>query len=243
MLTAAGELDMKKKLILCLVAVASVALLASGATGADVFFSNIGGVGQGVVPMGNIYMTGYAMIEGTSVPLYIWATDDQDYDTTIGMNVLSSNSAAVALIGGEVANPEIFSEALGAPIDNRWQDASVGNVAADQISNMNAARVTSGTGVLGANDGTMAPFKNLDTLYDIDAGAFLLATVTMTTSTELSFGSTLTINQEGTALFVNAGVQVFPDFIPVILGVPEPSTFVLVAFGLIAMLGYGLKRY
>ena len=70
-----------------------------------------------------------------------------------------------------------------------------------------------------------------------------VGTVTMTTSGAQGDNSDLSISQEGTALFVNAGQQVFPDFMPVnVANVPEPSTLVLVAFGLIAMLGYGLKR-
>ena len=37
---------------------------------------------------------------------------------------------------------------------------------------------------------------------------------------------------------------IFPDFgtATVNIGVPEPSTFVLVAFGLIALVGCGLRR-
>jgi hypothetical protein len=229
---------MRERLSLGLVAMVCVALLAVSAMGGSVFFSTALGVGEGAAPTALVNVA-----TSSNLTLGIWASDDQDYDTTIGMNVLTADSAAVALVAAAVTNPEIFSEALGAPVDNRWQDASVGDVTADQVSNMNAARVTAGTGVLGSNDGTVAPFKNRDILYDMDAGAFLLGTVTMVTSTEVGFESTLSINQEGTALFVNAGAQVFPDFMPVnVANVPEPSTLVLVAFGLIAMIGYGLKR-
>jgi hypothetical protein len=147
-----------------------------------------------------------------------------------------------------VMNPELIWEVLGAPSGgNRWQDASVGDVTAGQVSNMNAAHVTAGTGILGANDGTVPPLGVMDPLLDPAAtatGAFLLGTVTMVTGAE-GTSSALSVNQEGTALFVNAGDQVFPDFTGMtinVAGIPEPSTLVLVAFGLIAMLGYGLKR-
>jgi hypothetical protein len=231
---------MKERLSLGLVAMLCVAFLASGAMGAGVYFSEALGVGEGAVPAQSV-----EVLPNTTLTLGIWSTADQDYDTTIGMNVVSADPVAVALGAGEVLNPELIWEVLGAPSGGfRWQDASVGNVAADQVSNMNAAHVTAGTGILGANDGTVPPLGVKDPLLDLDAGAFLLGTVTMTTSTEPGFSSELTINQEGTALFVNAGDQVFPDFagMTVTVGVPEPSTLVLVAFGLIAMIGYGLKR-
>ena len=234
---------MKKNLSLGLVAIACVVFLASGAMAGNVFFSTVGEVGGGVA-LGNPTVT---VASGDPVTLYIWATADQDYDTTIGMNVVSADSAAVALGGGEVSNPDIYSNALGAPVDTRWQDASVGEVTAGQVSNMNAARVTAGTGVLGANNGTVAPFQNLDELFDVDAGAFMLGMVNATATGADGASSVMSINQEGTALFVNAGAQVFPDFGTATINVgiaeiPEPSTLVLVAFGLIAMIGYGLKR-
>jgi hypothetical protein len=231
---------MKERLSLGLVAMVCVALLAGSAMGGSVFFSQVTGVGHGAAPETSVIVR-----PNTTLTLGIWSTDDQDYDTTIGMNVLSADSAAVALIGGEVLNPEIVSQLAGTRIDDRWQDASIGDTTAGMISNMNAARVTSGMGVIDANSGDVAPFLNLDELYDVDAGAFLLGTVTVTTSGTAGDNSDLTINQVGTALFVNAGAQVFPDFTPVnvsVTGIPEPSTLVLVAFGLIAMLGYGLKR-
>ena len=236
---------MKKNLSLGLVAIACVVFLASGAMGAEVFLSAATEVGEGAAPMASD--GAYEADPNAELTLGIWSTNDQDYDTTIGMNVVSGDPAAVALGSGEVMNPELDWEVLGAPSGgNRWQDASVGDVTAGQVSNMNAAHVTAGTGILGANDGTVPPLGVMDPLLDPDAtatGAFLLGTVTMTTSTEPGFVSELTINQEGTALFVNAGDQVFPNFIPVnVANVPEPSTLVLVAFGLIAMLGYGLKR-
>ena len=228
---------MKEELSLSLVTVAWVALLASGAMGASVFFSTVGEVGQGVSP-GNPHLY---IPPGSTATVYIWATDDQDYDTTIGMNVVSSSPAYAALRGGEVLNPELFSEALGAPFGTRWQDVSVGNVTAGQVSNMNAARDTSGSGVLSSNDGTVPPFENRDLLYDIDAGAFLLASVTLTVAGDFrACPSILSINQEGTALFVNDGEQIFPEFGTALVNMcPEPSTLVLIAFGLIAMIGYG----
>ena len=62
---------------------------------------------------------------------------------------------------------------------------------------MNAARDISGTGILGANNGTVPPLMNLDPLYDIDAGAFLLASVPMTVNVVgLCETSTLSINQD-----------------------------------------------
>jgi hypothetical protein len=214
---------MRKKLSLDLVAVACVALLASGAMGAQVFFSTATEVGQGAAPAGNIWAG-----LGETLTLGIWSTDDQDYDTSIGMNVLSSDAAAVALSGAEVANPELIWEVLGSPSGGfRWQDATVGEVTADQISAMNAAHVTLGTGILGVNNGTVPPLGVLDPLFDPAAtatGAFLLGTVTMTTSTEKGFESVLTINQEGTALFVNAGEGVNVDFIPVkATSTPSPA--------------------
>jgi len=232
---------MKEKLSLGLVAVVCVAFLASGAMAGSVFFSEALDVGQGAAPTDAL-----TVAPGAALTLGIWSSADQDYDTTIGMNVVSSDAGAAALGGAELANPDIISVALGAPVDTRWQDATVGEVTAGQVSNMNAARVTSGTGILGANDGTQGVFKNQDPLLDSAAGAFMLGTVTLTAGAEGS-SSVLSINQEGTALFVNAGAQVEPDFMPLTLSVgtasvPEPSTLVLAAFGLMAMLGYGLKR-
>jgi hypothetical protein len=231
---------MKENLSLGLVAVACVALLGSGAMGASVFFSTVGEVGQGVSPDNpHLYIP-----PGSTATVYIWATDDQDYDTTIGMNVVSSSPTYAALRGGEVLNAEIFSEALGAPFGTRWQDVSVGNVTAGQVSNMNTARGTGGSGVLGSNDGTVPPFENRDLLYDVDAGAFLLASVTVTIAGDLrACPSILSINQEGTAMFVNDGQQIFPHFGTALVNMcPEPSTLVLVAFGLSAMIGYGRRR-
>ena len=144
--------------------------------------------------------------------MYIWATDDQDYDTSIGMNVVSSHPDRAKLIGAEVYNSDIFSMALGAPVDVRWADVSVGDITPGQISNMNASRDTSGTGILAANNGTVPLFRNLDPLYDVQAGAFLLGSVVVEDVGVPATWSTLTINQEGTALFVNNGEQVFPDF-------------------------------
>ena len=120
---------MQQKLILCLVAVACVALLASGAMGGSVFFSVALGVGEGAAPTDHVWVS-----SGTTLTLGIWVSDDQDYDTTIGMNIVSDNPAAVALMGADVSNPEIFSNALGAPVDTRWQDASVGDVTPGQVS-------------------------------------------------------------------------------------------------------------
>ena len=236
---------MKKKLSLGLVAVASVVFLASGAMGGSVFFSTVGVVGGGVQLTGPKQLL-LDVQSGDPWTLYIWATADQDYDTTIGMNVVSDDPASVALSGAEVMNPELIWEVLGAPSGGfRWQDASVGNVSADQVSNMNAAHVTAGTGILVANDGTVPPLGVKDPLLDLDAGAFLLGSVSFDAVGAEGTSSTLSINQEGTALFVNAGEQVFPEFgtATINIGViPEPSTLVLVAFGLIAMIGYGLKR-
>ena len=231
---------MKEQLNSGLVAVACVALLAHGAMGASVFFSTIGEVGQGVHPDNpHLYIP-----PGSTATVYIWATDDQDYDTTIGMNVVSSSPTYAALQRGEVLNPEIFSEAIGLPRGTRWQDVFVGNVTAGQVSNMNAARGTRGSGVLGSNDGTVPPFENRDLLYDVDAGAFLLASVTVTIAGDLrACPSILSINQEGTAMFVNDGQQIFPHFGTALVNMcPEPSTLVLVAFGLSAMIGYGRRR-
>jgi hypothetical protein len=216
---------MKEQLSSGLVAVACVALLAHGAMGASVFFSTIGEVGQGVHP-DNPHLH---IPPGSTATVYIWATDDQDYDTTIGMNVVSSSPTYAALQGGEVLNPEIFSEALDASLGTRWQDASVGAVTAGQISDMNAERVTEGTGILAANNGTVPPLKNRDLLYDVDAGAFLLASVTVNVSGDFrACPSILSINQEGTAMFVNDGQQIFPHFSTALVNMcPEPSTLLL----------------
>ena len=111
------------------------------------------------------------------------------------------------------------------------------------VGDLLAPRLGLDSAALEALRGDVDHFYHLAALYDMDAGAFLLGTVIMTTSGVLCDGNTLSINQEGTALFVNAGEGVNVDFIPVtVANVPEPSTLVLVAFGLIAMLGYGLKR-
>jgi hypothetical protein len=237
-------LEMKKKLSLGLVAVACVALLASGAMGASVFFSPVGEVGGGVAPCPSCLSTG----PGHTETLYIWSTDDQDYDTRIGMNVVSSDPVAVALVAADIANPDITSLTVGATLDVRWHDVAVGDVTPGLISNMNGIALgtgipgaNSGTGILGANDGTVAPFRNLDTLYSVEAGAFLLGSVTMTTSPILGgrrHSSVLSINQEGTAGFVNDGVQVFPNFIPftVYWVTPEPSTLLL-AIAALAVVG------
>jgi hypothetical protein len=231
---------MKEKLSLGLVAIVCVALLASGAMGGQVFFSTATDVGQGAAPLSEQSVDG-------DLTLGIWATSDQDYDTSIGMNVLSDAPANVALTAGEVKNPDIISELAGTAVDVRWQDVAVGEVTAAQITKMNAARVTVGTGILLTNNGTVPPFLNVDPLFDQDAGAFLLGTVTVSGVGPDGSSSVLSINEEGTATFVNAGQAVTPDFMPVTLSVgvaniPEPSTLVLVAFGLVAMLGYGLKR-
>ena len=93
---------MKEQLSSGLVAVACVALLAHGAMGSSVFFSTIGEVGQGVHP-DNPHLH---IPPGSTATVYIWATDDQGYDTTIGMNVVSSSPTYAALQGGEVLNPK-----------------------------------------------------------------------------------------------------------------------------------------
>ena len=120
---------MKNRLSLGLVTVACVALLASGAMGGSVFFSTALGVREGAAPTRLVWPG-----SGATLTLGIWSTADQDFDTTIGMNVVSSNPTSVALVGGEVPNPDIFSNALGAPVDTRWQDASVGDVTPGQVS-------------------------------------------------------------------------------------------------------------
>jgi hypothetical protein len=85
----------------------------------------------------------------------------------------------------------------------------------------------------------VVPFQNLDTLYDVAAGAFLLGSVTFDVIGHPIGSSILSINQEGTELFVNGGQQIFPDFGTASVFarqiLPEPSTLLLciIALGVV----------
>jgi hypothetical protein len=209
MCASLGELEMREELRLSLVAVACVALLASGAVGASVFFSLAADVGNGVTPGDpNLQIQ-----PGESGNLYIWSTDDQDYDTTIGMNVFSGTPGVIGFTGGIVYNPDIQSQLVPSlPPVPRWNNAAVGTVNADTIVQMNAANVALAMGVLAANNGTDAQ-QNLDLGYDVSSGAFLLASVDFDALQQGT--TTLSISQDmpvQTALFVNQGERIDPEF-------------------------------
>jgi hypothetical protein len=103
---------------------------------------------------------------------------------------------------------------------------------------MNAVKDVDGTGILSSNDGTSSgsnPLGLLDQGYNTASGAFLIGSVTIELSGRVKARSRLTINQEGTSLFVNADEQIFPEFIPLVMHIsllPEPSTLLLALLAL-----------
>ena len=229
---------MRERFSLAIVAMACVALVAvptSASVATSVFFSEVGAVGGGAA-VGN---PAIVLEVGDPLTLWLWSTADQNYDTSIGMNVRSTTPGVVALSGGDVYNPELLSMALGGvPAGEfRWQDVGVGDVDGDSVLKMNAVKVNSGTGISTANNGTVPLFKLLDPLYDILAQAFLLGEVTLDA---VAPGATvLTIDQEGTALFVHNGAQISPEFgTASITCIPEPSSIALVVLGLVALAAY-----
>ena len=178
--------------------------------GGNVYFSTVGTVGDGVT-LGNPDIVHTVRESGGW--LYIWATDERDFDDSIGMNVVSRAPDVVAFTTCEIFNPELLSDAFDPPSPSgvsRWQGVAVNDVTANTILRMNAARIGEATGITNDNDGTVPLFKLRDPLYDIGAGAFLLGMVQWSI---VAPGVThLSIDQESTALFVNGGHQIIPDF-------------------------------
>lgn len=90
---------------------------------------------------------------------------------------------------------------------------------ANVVRNLVGVEVNAGGGgVTTNNDGMQGSLKYLDPLYDLDAGAFHLGSVSFDVIGDPGATTTLTINQENTPLFVDVdtshpwGVQIFPDF-------------------------------
>lgn len=229
-----------KKVSLSLIAIACVALVTMPALGASVFLSEVGTVGGGVAA-GNPVVD---VMPGSSLTLYLWSSADQNYDTSIGMNVRSATAGVIDFTASAVQNPEILSMALGgAPAGvDRWQDVGHGVVTSESVTAMNAVKVNEGTGITSANNGTVGLFKYLDPLYDVPAGAFLLGSVSL--DAVAAGSTTLSIDQTETALFVHAGGQVFPEFgtATINVAIPEPSSIVLLVLGLVALVGYRSNR-
>ncbi|OHB82105.1 MAG: hypothetical protein A2W31_02625 [Planctomycetes bacterium RBG_16_64_10] len=201
----------------------------------NVFFSTIGAVGGGVV-------VGDPVIDATAgdlLTLYIWSSDDQDYNTSIGMNVVPDVPGAVNFTGAAVYNPDLMT-GFGFPLGKRWSEVGVGGIG-PAVTKMNAVFVTTtptgSEGVTSNNDGTVPPLLLQDPLYDEAAGAFLLGEVRLDVLPSFAAPVVLSINQDGTALFVHNGQQVLPNFGIATL-IPEPSTIVLAVLGLIALVGY-----
>jgi len=232
------------RLVVRLAVMFCVGLASVPAFAANVFFSTLGTVGGGVT-LDDPVVT-HTLADGAG-SLYIWSTADEDYRFTIGMNVVSSTTGTISFSGGEVFNPDIVSDYFGGvPVDVRWEGTVGGEVYPDRVRRMNAVSTFIGTGIITANDGTVAPFLLRDELYDVSAGAILLAVVHYDI---VGLGTTtLTIDQEDTALFVDVdetktAVQVFPDFgIATIQVVPEPSSFFLVTLGLLVSLFHPWRR-
>ena len=179
--------------------------------GGNVFFSTVATVGGGVT-MGSPDIV-HDLGEGSGW-LYIWSSDDQDFDTSIGMNIVSNTPDVIALTGAELFNSDIITTKVGnVVLETRWEGTSVNGqnpVAPDVLQNMNAVTIFSDVGVDTSNDGTDTPFGKLDTGYDVAAGALLLGAVQYEM---VGHGVThLSINQEGTALFVDDGNPIRPNF-------------------------------
>ena len=229
---------MKERLCVGLVALACVGVFAlpvlADAHLPAVFFSTVSDVGGGVA-LGNPEIE---VAPGDSLKLYIWSTDDQDYNTSIGMNVTPDVAGAVTFTAAVVENPAL--DTIIGPFGSRWSSVGVGSIGPD-VQKMNAVFVTTDPtgqeGVTTNNDGTVAPLMPLDPLWDMDAGAFLLGQVWLDVLPGFAGPVVLSIDQEGTALFVNDGARVDPAFGIATL-VPEPSSIVLALLGLIALVGY-----
>ncbi len=201
---------------------ACAALAAAPVSGATVFFSTVGTIGGGVTPG-----PAELLLEpGEPGQLYIWCTDDQDYDTSVGVDVTSSAPGVIAFTDGSSANPDIVSDALGGTfVDRRWTAAAVGSVSPDFIDGIAALELVGSDpppgGISASYDGTVPPDLWRDTLYDVPAGAFLLGSVSFDA---LAPGTTqLTMESGDTLYFLHGETQIFPIFEPATVTVAEPG--------------------
>ncbi len=190
-----------------IVAASSVVALSAGtALGsgfADFFFSfqnlNSGAVNGHASTTMNVGDTG-------SLYMYYTTNGPADSDINVGafLDIATSVSGVIGFTGSEAYNFDITVG--GIDIDDRWQAFGGGTVSADLVDELNAFRVTSGTGILESQNGTGA---FVDEGYDAGADAFLFARIDFTA---LGEGLVDVFGSSGDGLIVHDGAPIPATF-------------------------------
>ncbi|MEM9480437.1 MAG: hypothetical protein AAGA58_12360 [Verrucomicrobiota bacterium] len=202
---------------------ALLALSMNSATAGTVFYSLSGlGGGAAQAPLDAV------VDAGTSHTIYVYYTTvgGSELDTGISLDVNSGTTGVIGFTAAETLDFDITIATTD--IGDRWGDFSgaAQGVNADDVTNLAAFTVVSGSGIVNANKN--APFT--DEGWDSAIDAFLVGTIDFDA---LAPGITTLSTSPGANFNVHNGAVVTPTFLDgTITVIPEPTTAILGLFAL-----------
>ncbi len=162
---------------------------------------------------------------------FIWVRNGLPIDTGVSLDIINSNPAAVALVGGSALNFNIVLPGTTLEFDRWAETPTPENVTPEQITNMLSVGMFGGAmGIDPANDGSGSL---VDEGFDPASDAFLFGFFDFEVIGEGTADFSLAI---GSGLIVHDNMALTPEFAGATVNVvPEPAAASVLAIGLLGL--------